>query len=297
MTLVSICIATYQRVEGLHNLLDSIEAQELPEGVDVEVLVVDNDPPSAESTINTHARCSRFPVRYLSQPEPNISLTRNVAVAAAEGEHVWFVDDDEIADPNCLKLLLTAMDDFQADAVFGPVLPIFEIDVPEWMRPLYDRPIFPTGTRSNAYRTSNTLVRAAALKLVDGPFDAGYGVTGGEDTFLFLQLEAKGLSLIDSSDAVVTEAIPAARATWKWLRSRMRRQGQNYGRQFVAIQEGSQRRVAWMAAKALFQIFLWSTFALANWPNRTRRAHFLMRMWTNIGKIEGVLGFATRRDP
>jgi len=122
MTLISVCVATYRRPDGLRELLESLEAQELDESVRLEILVVDNDPPSAETVVRDHGDRSRHLVRYFTQPEPNISLTRNVAVAAAEGDLVWFVDDDEIAEPQCGQRLLDAMRDFDADVVFGPVL-------------------------------------------------------------------------------------------------------------------------------------------------------------------------------
>lgn len=298
MRLVSICIATYQRLSGLSDLLASLEAQDLPVNLDIEILIVDNDPPSAQQLVAAHALRSRFTVHYLTQPEPNISLTRNVAVAAAQGELIWFIDDDEVAEPSCLRLLALALDEHHADVVYGPVVPSFEAPVPDWMRPLYERQIQATGTPSKAHRTGNTLVRTAALKLVDGPFDAAYGVSGGSDGLLFRQLENGGLRLIESADAVVKEVVPATRSTWKWLRSRTRRQGQNYGRQTVSLEGG-----VWttgtgsMLLRAVVQVIMWSGAAAASWPNRTRRSQFLLRLWTNIGKIEGVAGAVSRRDP
>ncbi|MGI9605725.1 MAG: glycosyltransferase family 2 protein [Acidimicrobiales bacterium] len=298
MTLVSVCVATYRRPDGLRALMHSIEAQELPDGLDVEVIIVDNDPPSAEPAVREYGSESRFVVHYLSQPEPNISLTRNAGVAAARGDLVWFVDDDEIAEPDCLGLLVAAMYEHDADVVFGPVLPRFETPLPDWLQPLFSRPVFATGTPSVAHRTGNTLVTSESLSLVEGPFDPAYGVTGGSDSLLFRQLEARGRLLINSADAIVSEVVPAERATWQWLRSRMRRQGQNYARQTVTLEEGTfTPGVAWMSAKALVQIVGWGGSAIASWRDRTQRSLYVMRIWTNIGKIEGVIGVARRRDP
>ena len=41
--LYSICIATYQRPEILEKLLESLSKQKLPESVEIEVIIVDND--------------------------------------------------------------------------------------------------------------------------------------------------------------------------------------------------------------------------------------------------------------
>ena len=105
MSLYSVCIATYRRPDGLARLLQSIEDQVIVDDCEVEIVVVDNDPGSAEDVVSQFAANSRFPVRYLTQSEPNISITRNVAVASALGEFIWFIDDDEVASPTCLAQL------------------------------------------------------------------------------------------------------------------------------------------------------------------------------------------------
>lgn len=284
------CIATYRRPVGLRRLLDSLEEQAITQDATIEVIVVDNDPRSAESLVSGHAARSRFVVRYLEQPQPNISRTRNAAVAAARGEFIWFVDDDEIAEPTCVAQLLDAMHAHTADAVFGPVLPDFESPPPAWLTPLFDRAIHPTGHRSLAYRTGNTLVRASALQTVEGPFDARFGLTGGEDTFLFRQLEAAGFRLIDSAEAIVRETVPTDRANWPWLRARMQRQGQNWARQTVSLGGGWWRTPSLtMAAKAVLQVAGCAGAAGLSWRDRTSRGRYLMRMWTNIGKLQGLV--------
>ena len=298
MPLVSVCIATYRRPDGLRNLLESIGLQDVPSNLELEVLVVDNDPPSAESTVQAFHDACPFPVHYLSQTEPNISLTRNVAVDKAAGDLIWFIDDDEVADPTCLRELFSAMHNFEADVVFGPVIPVFETPAPEWMKPLHARPIHPTGSISQAHRTSNTLARTSALRLVDGPFNRAYGVTGGSDGLLFSQLERQGLKLVNSAEAIVRETVPPERATWDWLRARMRRMGQNYGRQTASLEGGALKLpVLWMAAKALIQVLGWGGAAVINWRDRAKRSQLLLRMWTNVGKLEGLRGVSSLRDP
>lgn len=294
--LVSVCVATYQRPDGLRSLLESIDQQELPENVAVEVIVVDNDPPSAESVVEQLAASSRFPLTYLSQPEPNISLTRNVAVEAAQGDAVWFVDDDEVAEPDCLALLIGALEEFGADGVFGPVRASFDAELPDWAHAIYNRPVHPTGTPSNAHRTGNTLVRSSALAMVPGPFDPEYGLSGGSDSMLFRQLERNGLTFINSADAFVTESVPAARASWHWLKARALRQGQNYGRQTVTLHGGRYTGgVALMAVKALVHIAVGTVSAVASWRDRSRRAPHLLHVWSNIGKLQGAMGTVSLR--
>ncbi|MFZ0550665.1 MAG: glycosyltransferase, partial [Steroidobacteraceae bacterium] len=119
---VSVCIATYRRTDRLAVLLEDMEQQEvLPD----EVVVVDNDAAgSARATVEDFKRRSdRFPITYEIQPERNISQTRNRTVHLANAEWMAFIDDDERAPPQWLRLLLESAARFQADGVLAPVEP------------------------------------------------------------------------------------------------------------------------------------------------------------------------------
>ncbi len=298
MRSISVCVATYKRLEGLRALLESIENQVLEPGDEVEIIVVDNDPRTSEESVHEFAETSRFTVVYLTQPEQNISLTRNVAVEAATGEYLWFVDDDEVAIPECLSRLIKALEDYDADGVFGPVLPSFEADPPSWMEgsSIFNREIGVTGERSEGNRTSNTLVRASTLSVIPGPFDRDFGISGGSDSMLFRQLAEQGALFIDSADAFVYEAVPANRANWTWMKARSRRQGQNYGRQTVMLSDGVRNKsVAIMLAKATILLVGSAGGAALTWRDRAKRSEFLLRLATNVGKFEGVRGVVTER--
>ena len=298
MALYSICLATYKRPDGLLALLESLEAQVLPDDMSVEILVVDNDPRSSEDVVNGFGSKSRFPVSYLTQPEQNISITRNVAVDAAKGEYIWFVDDDEVAEPNCLERLASALHDHDADGVFGPVLPAFESAHPNWIEKstVFNRPIGVTGAKSEGFRTSNTLVRTELLRSVPGPFDPDFGISGGSDSMLFRQLAMDGAHFVDSGDAFVHETVPDSRAQWEWMRNRVRRQGQNYARQTVMLHGGvSKRPVLWMLAKAAIRIPMTLVGAAIKWNQRETRSNYQLRMWSNIGKFEGARGTVSVR--
>jgi succinoglycan biosynthesis protein ExoM len=298
--LYSVCIATYQRPTGLLCLLESIEARVLGPDIDLEIIIVDNDPGSSEDLVSTFAATSRFPIRYLTQPEQNISITRNVAVREAAGDFIWFVDDDEVAAPECLSRLASALHEFDADGVFGPVLPEFEGEQPEWIQtsPAFNRPIGVTGVVSQGYRTSNTLVRSEILKESEGPFDPAYGVSGGSDSMLFRTLAREGRHFIDSADAFVVETIPANRANWEWMSGRIRRQGQNYARQTIALSGGAlSPPVLSLSGKALIQIVSSASLSLLYWRNQPQRRRWLLRLWSNLGKLEGVGGAVSVRTP
>jgi len=293
MPLYSVCVATYQRPAGLTAMLDSVEAQELPSNSRVEVVVVDNDPPSAEAVVRAFAKSSGFDVTYLTQTGPNISETRNVGVAASSGEFLWFIDDDEVAEPRCLWHLIDTQERFSADVVFGRVLPMFGDETPEWIRlsSTFNRPVATTGQSAVTGGTSNTLVRRASLSRVDGPFDVDFGLTGGSDSMLFRTLARLDSKLVHARDSVATERIPAERATWRWMKDRRQRQGLNYGRQMILMSNGRGNavvlRMLGIAGAQTAAFFLLSVLV---WPSLRRRREFQQKGWSNYGKIQAFFG-------
>jgi len=300
VVLYSICIATYQRPVGLLALLKSVEAQLTPDNTNIEVIVVDNDPRSAEVIVKTLSERSRFELTYLTQPEPNIAVTRNVGVAAASGEFVWFIDDDETADPRCLWHLIEAQQRFDADVVFGRVLPMFESETPEWIRSSssFIQRAVTTGQSAVSGGTSNTLVRRSALAQVEGPFDREFGLTGGSDSLLFRKLNNLGCTLIYARESIVRETIPAERATWQWMKDRTQRQGLNYGRQVILTSSGRTDPVVLrMLLSAIVQLPGSLALSVLTWASPNRRREFQLRARSNFGKIQGFFGVTLDRTP
>ena len=121
--LYSICIATYKRPELLKKLLESLSKQKIPESVEIEVIIVDND--KSESVKEVVVKAGKelgLYLRYFTQPINNLSLTRNVSVAEAKGEYIFFIDDDEIASAEWISYRYNSLFKYDADAVFGRVV-------------------------------------------------------------------------------------------------------------------------------------------------------------------------------
>ena len=157
------CVATYRRPDMLGNILQSLLGQEFDEAADYEIVVVDNDAElSAEPVVREF--CKRHPgvVRYFTQPQKNIAITRNVAIAEARGRFLFFIDDDEIAAPRWMQRLIDCQRTFAADAVFGRIIPHFPEESPDWVRStfLFNRHCQATGTPSRRTCSGNCMVRA-----------------------------------------------------------------------------------------------------------------------------------------
>lgn len=102
---------------------------------------MDNDQyKSAEKIINKSREVirndSRFSLKYDMQPEKNIALTRNKTIELAEGDYIFFIDDDEYADEFCLFYHLKTLKEFSGDITIGNVLPYFESDTPDYIKRL-----------------------------------------------------------------------------------------------------------------------------------------------------------------
>src|SRR5437588_216282 len=138
----SVIIPTYNRPDRLVRAVRSALAQRDFAGT-YEIVVVDNNSDGAAApSIAALAAESPVPIRYVSEPRPGISHARNTAIAAARGEFLAFLDDDQEAEPGWLAALLAAQRRFDADVVFGPFHPVFDVAdaaVPPHARAKYTR--------------------------------------------------------------------------------------------------------------------------------------------------------------
>ena len=228
---VAVCAVTYLRPQGLGRLLEGLSAlefQRMPEP-EIEVVVVDNDPAgSGRAVCDEWAGRLRWPLRYHREEHRGVSHARNRAVTAARqagAQLLAFIDDDEVPRPAWLEELLRVQAEHRADVVAGPVLQVFEGQVPGWVRKgrFFESPRLPTGARKEDPGAGNVLIRLAALESMPEPFDPRFTLTGGEDTHLFLRLARAGAVMVWADDAVALEWTPATRTRARWILQRVYR--------------------------------------------------------------------------
>jgi GT2 family glycosyltransferase len=228
---VAVCAVTYLRPRGLARLLEGLctlrlEGAQPPE---LEIVVVDNDPArSAEAVCDEWSDRLPWPLRYRHEERRGVSHARNAAVAAAReagADLMAFIDDDEVPQPGWLSELLRVQARHGADVVAGPVLPVFEGEVPDWVKRggFFEAPRLPTGTHKRDPGAGNVLIRMAVLGNMPEPFDPRFTLTGGEDTHLFLRLAAAGAVMVWADEAVAHEWTPATRTRARWILQRVYR--------------------------------------------------------------------------
>ena len=122
---VSVVVCTRDRPAGLTGCLAALERQDYP---DYEVVVVDNAP-ATDATELLVARADGR-VRRVVEPRPGLAWARNRGLAAARGDVVAYIDDDELADPRWLREIARGFSFRDRVAgVSGPILPA-ELDTP-----------------------------------------------------------------------------------------------------------------------------------------------------------------------
>lgn len=227
-SLISICVATYKRPQGLTALLQGIKALTFAK-VDrphVEVVIVDNDSTASARKICEDAKAD-FPwtLIYEVEPQQGVSYARNRAIACASSssDFIVFIDDDEAPQPQWLDELLHAQGVHNADVVTGPVYPIFEAaEVPKWIHSggFFNPPDREDGSVVHIAYTHNVLVKAELLRQNKAAFDNDFAFRGAEDVHLFMKLSKEGAKFIWAREAAVYEIIPPQRTNIKWILDR-----------------------------------------------------------------------------
>lgn len=294
---LSICLCTFKRPVLLDQLLLALSQQDRA-GLSVEIIIVDNDPlASAQPVFARWQDKLGIPATLLHETTPNISMARNRAFHAASGTYILWIDDDETPAAGWINNMFTTLRDFEADAVFGPVLPRYTQDTPDWIREggYFERRRFPTGTRIGRQdaRTGNVLMHRETVAAIPGPFDTSFGRTGAEDTVLFNQLLAQGARFIWCDEASVSEEVPQERATLSWLLKRSYRLGQTYILSEILVIHGLDRflRASYLVLRATVQLGLSVCLALLFAPvSRTKSVRWLRVATSQCGKLSTLLG-------
>src|SRR5262249_20791020 len=113
---------TAHRPELLKCCLAALAAQVIPEGVDLTLVIADNEPsPNNRQAVEEFAATCPFPVVYVHEPRRGISRARNALLRACEGRFDWIAmtDDDCKPTPTWVADMLAAAQRHGADVVRG----------------------------------------------------------------------------------------------------------------------------------------------------------------------------------
>ena len=225
---VAICIITRRRPEGLSRLLHSLDGISVPEGVEVEAVVVENDEPT-----DAPPPTCFLPLHHAFEPRPGIPAARNrslqIALKTLAPDAVAFLDDDETVDPDWLTALCRAFAPPVIGVVTGPAVPRFPDGAPTWAEAsgVYQPPRYATGTRRPWAFTHNAMIDARILREGGFRFDEGMQHGGGSDKEFFRRVVDSGHEIVWVDDAVAHEWYPIERISLGWVFRRSYRLGTN----------------------------------------------------------------------
>ena len=295
-TRVDIGICTFRR-PGLEATLRSLFALEVPNAVDVRLIIADNDQgPSAKPLVESLKPQSPFPIAYVHCPKSNISIARNACLSECEADYLAFIDDDETASPQWLAELLSIAGTDGAAAVLGPVRSLYDANAPDWMRdgdfhstlPVWVGKVIKTGY------TCNVLLDMRSSFVEARRFSLALGQSGGEDTQFFSEIHEAGGRIAFAEDALVYEPVPAGRASFGWLLKRRFRFGQTHGR--ILAEKSSTAALVKQVGLAALKVIYCALSTAATCFSPVRRNRNFLRGALHVGTLSGVLGMREIRQ-
>ncbi|MFI4936786.1 MAG: glycosyltransferase family 2 protein [Caulobacterales bacterium] len=288
---VSLAIPTQRRPEGLAIAARSTFRQIGVDHARLELVIVDNDAvPSAEPMARQLAAEAPFPVRYVHEAAAGVASARNAALAAASGELIAFIDDDEEAAPGWLAALIETQRRYDADVVFGPV----QARAPEriqlhrpYLQQFFSRegPV-ESGVIAHYYGCGDSLVRRAALPHPTRPFSVLRNEVGGEDDQLFGVMDRAGARFAWSHEALVYEDPVPERLTLDYALARAFAYGQGPTYACATADPPDWAGVLRWMAIGLVQTGVFGLFAVVQWLTRSpHRAFAFDRAARGAGKV------------
>jgi len=286
---IDICVATYKRPLMLRALLNSLAQLEVNDN-SLTIIIVDNSPEAEgrDVVLSFESDNAQLQIRYMQQPEKNISLTRNMALdnLSSECDVLCFVDDDEYVSVDWLREMLIVYGSEKADVVFGPVVTVYPDGCPEWVlrSGIFERERQVTGAILRHGFTGNVLFNADIAKKEGFRFSKSFGLTGGEDTDFFKRLNGAGKKLVWCDSALVYEPLDMNRANAKWIFKRAYSNGQKYGR----IYDAERSRASRLLIQARY--FLYFVIAISIGPcllllRIPRGMRLLQKGFSSLGRV------------
>lgn len=203
--------------------LASLAELELPNDVEVTLIVSDNDKDrSASDVFELQTKNLKFHAIYLVEEKQGIVPNRNRVLQQSMeigAKYLAFFDDDETVHSKWLISLLDTVSQYKVQAVWGKTIYSIPPNAAPW---LHKQNFFggeqpPTGTKRRGASTNNVLIDLTFLKKHGLQFDDRFNDIGGSDSFLFRKVRDHGGTVVSCQEAITFEEVPETRATEAWI--------------------------------------------------------------------------------
>lgn len=131
---ISVIICTFDRCQLLRDVLEGVAKSQVPEEIDWEVVVIDNNS-SDETAEIVQGFTIRYPgrFRYVLEPRQGKSFALNTGIRETQGDVLAFVDDDVSVEPTWLWSLCRSLQEGEWGGVGGRTLLGDSSTPPPWL--------------------------------------------------------------------------------------------------------------------------------------------------------------------
>ncbi len=294
--LVSVIVPTHSRARLLRGCVERLLSQE--SAPPYEVIVVDNGSTDATPELLRRLSAASERLRVVREERLGSSHARNAGVARAQGELVFFTDDDVLVPDRWVATGVRLFRDESCDALGGPVLPMLEggAALPAWfgerlypclaLRPPIGGQCWLTPDDWMPYGASMAFRREVIEHA--GGFDPSLGRQGkflglGEESALFRRVLEFGGRVLFSDEFVVEHRIGPDRLRKAYFRKWMRDAATQ--RASVRMGKGKMSAGPWMVRRAA-ERFLRSISLRAQGRER-ESFEAELEAWEMVGLLRG----------
>ena len=301
---ITVAICTWNRAQLLDATLASMHNLRIPEGIQWELIVVDNNS-TDETPLVIERHSSALPIVALVEPRPGKSYAANLAAARASGELLVWTDDDVRVREDWLASYVRAANAWPGAAFFvGSIDPWFEETPPGWIEKqlpdltgvyvIVDHgPTERVISRGESVFGANMAFRTNVAQAF--PLNPRLGrirgsLIGGDDTELVERVLDAGHIGVWVPSARLQHYVPKERLTARYIQRWFRDAGRNF-----VIQKGLEgdRRIAGIPAWVIRQYLQTQCFrgyaALvgdAAWFDHFKRAAMLRGVMAQVRAVD-----------
>lgn len=232
MVNVSVIVCTYNRAESLRDTLKSLADQRVTDGLNYEVIVVDNNSKDhTPAVVNQWSKISKRPIRYRFEGHQGLSYARNTGIREASGQLLAFTDDDVLASPYWVQSIWNCFRETGALVVAGKIERLWHCERPEWFRDEISGPLIcqDLGNTRKKWDSEGRHMVGANMTFHRrvferfGPFRVELGrrgelLIGGEDREMFQRLFKAGCPIYYEPKAIVSHKVERERLSQAFLR-------------------------------------------------------------------------------
>ena len=230
---LDVVVPTYKRSNLLRLTISSLLQAPVPEGMDVSILVVDNNSnDDTESVVRELQSTASKRIVYIKETMQGLSHARNAGIRNGTAELIGFLDDDEEIEKDWFNVIFREFSDPATELIGGTSHPNWKAPVPPWLPPRYHmvlavhppttRFAFKTASDKDGLWGGNAVFRRSVFERI-GMYSttmgrSSTGLLSSEDQELYNRVLGAELRGFHVPDLIMYHYIPADRVTRRYFR-------------------------------------------------------------------------------